>query len=186
MQIYATPLLAVFKSTYCKRSTYPGGKEVKETMKKTRVAVYRRVSRDQKSYASLIGADERKINSESSMLYAGSYIDQDGCRSAFKRLMAAAGEGDIDRIETESISAFANNIGELLTTVCKLRCLRHPVVFHFAEEDVTTGTDDWEHCVCFLIPVVQRLAYEWDFYELVCWIEDHRKEYVHFIMTGEG
>jgi hypothetical protein len=36
MQIYATPLLAVFKSTYCKRSTYPGGKEVKETMKKTR------------------------------------------------------------------------------------------------------------------------------------------------------
>ena len=40
---------------------------------KTRVAVYRRVSRDQKSYASLIGADERKINSESSMLYVGSY-----------------------------------------------------------------------------------------------------------------
>ena len=38
----------------------------------------------------------------------------------------------------------------------------------------------------FDIPVVQRLAYERDFYELVCWIEDHRKEYVHFIMTGEG
>ena len=94
---------------------------------KTRVAVYRRVPRNQKSYAGLIGADERRINSESSMLYAGSYIDQDGCRGAFKRLMAAAGEGDIDRIETESISAFANNIGELLTTVCKLRCLRHPV-----------------------------------------------------------
>lgn len=128
MQIYATPSLAVFNYTYCKRSTYPGGKEVKETMKKTRVAVYRRVPRDQKSYAGLIGADERRINSESSMLYAGSYIDQDGCRGAFKRLMAAAGEGDIDRIETESISAFANNIGELLTTVCKLRCLRHPVV----------------------------------------------------------
>ena len=117
-----------------------------------RVAVYRRVPRDQKSYAGLIGADERRINSESSMLYAGTYIDQDGCRGAFKRLMAAAGEGDIDRIETESISAFANNIGELLTTVCKLRCLRHPVVIHFEEEDVTTGTDDWEHCVCFLIP----------------------------------
>ena len=77
MQIYATPLLAVFKSTYCKRSTYPGGKEVKETMKKTRVAVYRRVPRDQKSYACLIGADERRINSESSMLYAGSYITPD-------------------------------------------------------------------------------------------------------------
>ena len=129
-------------------------------MKKTRVAVYRRVPRDQKSYAGLIGADERRINSESSMLYAGSYIDQDGCRGAFKRLMAAAGEGDIDRIETESISAFANNIGELLTTVCKLRCLRHPVVIHFEEEDVTTGTDDWEHCVCFLISQYLKKMYE--------------------------
>lgn len=38
----------------------------------------------------------------------------------------------------------------------------------------------------FDIPMVQRLAYERDFYELVCWIEDYRKEYVHFIMTGEG
>ena len=107
---------------------------------KTRVAVYRRVSRDQRSYASLIGADARRINSESGMLYAGSYIDLDGCRSAFKRLMAVADEGNIDRIETESISAFANNIGELLITVCKLRCLRHPVAIHFEEEDVTTGT----------------------------------------------
>ena len=62
-------------------------------MKKTRVAVYRRVPRDQKSYAGLIGAAERRINSESSMLYAGSYIDQDGCRGAFKRLMEAASMG---------------------------------------------------------------------------------------------
>ena len=38
----------------------------------------------------------------------------------------------------------------------------------------------------FDLPVVQRLAYERDFYELVCWIEDHKKEYTHFILTGEG
>ena len=37
----------------------------------------------------------------------------------------------------------------------------------------------------FDLPVVQRLAYERDFYELVCWIEDHKKEYVRFILTGE-
>ena len=36
------------------------------------------------------------------------------------------------------------------------------------------------------LPVVQRLAYERDFYELVCWLEDHKKEYVRFILTGEG
>ncbi len=38
----------------------------------------------------------------------------------------------------------------------------------------------------FDIPMVQRLAYERGFYELVCWLEEHRKEYVHFILTGEG
>ena len=37
----------------------------------------------------------------------------------------------------------------------------------------------------FDLPVVQRLAYERDFYELVCWLEDHQKEYVRFIRTGE-
>ena len=38
----------------------------------------------------------------------------------------------------------------------------------------------------FDLPVVQRLAYERDFYELVCWLEDHKKEYVRFILTGEA
>ena len=34
------------------------------------------------------------------------------------------------------------------------------------------------------LPMVQQLAYEKGFYELVCFIEDHRKDYVNFIMTG--
>ena len=38
----------------------------------------------------------------------------------------------------------------------------------------------------FDVPVVQHLAYERDFYELVLYLEDHRKEYVHFILTGEA
>ncbi len=33
---------------------------------------------------------------------------------------------------------------------------------------------------------VQRLAYERDFYELAIFIEEHKKEYVQFIMTGEA
>ena len=37
----------------------------------------------------------------------------------------------------------------------------------------------------FDISMVQHLAYEREFYELVCWLEEHRKEYVHFILTGE-
>lgn len=33
--------------------------------------------------------------------------------------------------------------------------------------------------------MVQRLAYERDFFELVMYVEDHKKEYVHFIMYGK-
>lgn len=38
----------------------------------------------------------------------------------------------------------------------------------------------------FDVNMVQRLAYERDFYELVLFLEDHRKEYVNFILTGEA
>lgn len=38
----------------------------------------------------------------------------------------------------------------------------------------------------FDLPVVQRLAYERDFFELVTFLEDHHSEYVHFILTGEA
>lgn len=38
----------------------------------------------------------------------------------------------------------------------------------------------------FDVNVVQRLAYERDFYELVVYLEENRKEYVHFILTGEA
>ena len=38
----------------------------------------------------------------------------------------------------------------------------------------------------FDVPMVQRIADEMWFYELVCWLEDHRREYAHFIMTGEA
>lgn len=33
---------------------------------------------------------------------------------------------------------------------------------------------------------VQRLAYERNFYELVVFIEENRKEYTHFILYGEA
>jgi hypothetical protein len=37
----------------------------------------------------------------------------------------------------------------------------------------------------FDVNMVQRLAFERDFHELVCWLEDHKIEYVRFIMYGE-
>ena len=38
----------------------------------------------------------------------------------------------------------------------------------------------------FDIPMVQRLAYDYGYYELVCCLEEHQKEYIHFILTGEA
>ena len=35
------------------------------------------------------------------------------------------------------------------------------------------------------VNTVQRIAYERGFYDLVNYIEDNRKGYVHFIFTGE-
>ena len=38
----------------------------------------------------------------------------------------------------------------------------------------------------FDVPMVQRLANDRGYYELVCYLEEHRREYAHFIMTGEA
>lgn len=32
---------------------------------------------------------------------------------------------------------------------------------------------------------VQRIAYDMEFYELVTYLEEHCREYAHFILTGE-
>lgn len=38
----------------------------------------------------------------------------------------------------------------------------------------------------FNLPVVQRIAFEMNFYELVMFIEEHRDEYVRFILHGDS
>ena len=38
----------------------------------------------------------------------------------------------------------------------------------------------------FDINTVQRIAFDAEYYELVNYLEEHRKEYVHFILTGEA
>lgn len=38
----------------------------------------------------------------------------------------------------------------------------------------------------FDVNTVQRIAYECGYYELVTYLESHRKEYIHFIFTGKA
>lgn len=37
----------------------------------------------------------------------------------------------------------------------------------------------------FDVAYVQKLAFEYGYYELVMYLEEHRKEYANFIMFGE-
>ena len=37
----------------------------------------------------------------------------------------------------------------------------------------------------FDLPMVQRIANDMDFFELVIFLEENRSEYVHFILRGE-
>lgn len=41
------------------------------------------------------------------------------------------------------------------------------------------------HSNMFDVPMVQNIANAMRFYELVVFLEEHRGEYVHFILTGE-
>ena len=36
----------------------------------------------------------------------------------------------------------------------------------------------------FNVPAIQRIAYEMDFFELVIFLEEHRDEYIRFILYG--
>ena len=38
----------------------------------------------------------------------------------------------------------------------------------------------------FDVRMVQRIANDMGFYELVVYLEEHRREYAHFILTGEA
>lgn len=38
----------------------------------------------------------------------------------------------------------------------------------------------------FDVPMVQRLANEYDFYELVIFLEENREDYTHFVLYGEA
>ena len=38
----------------------------------------------------------------------------------------------------------------------------------------------------FDVNAVQRIANDMGFYELVVFLEEHRREYAHFILTGEA
>lgn len=102
-----------------------------ESLKKRRVAGYARVSTDNPeqltSYESQVKYYTTYINSRSDWEFVGMYTDEGISatntkhRSGFNRMVADALAGKIDLIITKSVSRFARNTVDSLTTVRKLK-----------------------------------------------------------------
>ena len=113
---------------------------------KRRVAAYARVSTDdeeqQTSYENQVSHYTQYIKEHDGWLFAGMYTDEgiSGTetkhRDGFNAMIRAAMAGEIDLIITKSISRFARNTVDTLTTVRKLKAIG--VEVYFEKEQIYT------------------------------------------------
>ncbi len=132
--------------------------------KKRRVAAYARVSTDSEeqltSYEAQVDYYTRKIQSNEKWLFAGVYADEGISatstkkRDGFKKMIADAMAGKIDLIVTKSVSRFARNTVDTLTTVRQLK--EKGVEVFFEKENIYTLDSKGE----LLITIMGSLAQE--------------------------
>ena len=133
-------------------------------MKKRRVAGYARVSTDMDdqftSYEAQIDYYTNYIKSREDWEFVSVYTDEGktGCntkkREGFKRMVADALDGKIDLIVTKSVSRFARNTVDSLTTVRQLK--EKGVEIYFEKENIWTLDSKGE----LLITIMSSLAQE--------------------------
>ena len=134
------------------------------TAKKRRVAAYARVSTDdeeqQTSYENQISYYTEYIRNHDGWEYAGIFTDEgiSGTntrhRDGFNAMIQAALAGKIDLIITKSVSRFARNTVDTLTTVRKLK--EHGIEVYFEKENIFTLDSKGE----LLITIMGSLAQE--------------------------
>lgn len=135
-----------------------------ESLKKRRVAGYARVSTDNPeqltSYESQVKYYTNYIESRSDWEFAGMYTDEGISatntkhRSGFNRMVTDALAGKIDLIITKSVSRFARNTVDSLTTVRKLK--EKGIEIYFEKENIWTLDSKGE----LLITIMSSLAQE--------------------------
>lgn len=135
-----------------------------ESLKKRRVAGYARVSTDNPeqltSYESQVKYYTNYIESRSDWKFAGMYTDEGISatntkhRSGFNRMVTDALAGKIDLIITKSVSRFARNTVDSLTTVRKLK--EKGIEIYFEKENIWTLDSKGE----LLITIMSSLAQE--------------------------
>lgn len=132
--------------------------------KKRRVAAYARVSTDheeqQGSYEAQVDYYTNYINGRKDWEFVSVYADEGitGCntkkRDGFNRMVADALSGRIDLIITKSVSRFARNTVDSLTTIRKLK--EHKVECYFEKENIWTFDGKGE----LLLTIMSSLAQE--------------------------
>lgn len=132
--------------------------------RKLRVAAYARVSTDHEeqatSYEAQIDYYTRYIQSRPDMEFCGMYADEGisavttARREGFKQMIADALDGKFDRILTKSVSRFARNTVDSLTTIRKLKDKGIGVTFE--KENIDTLDSKGE----LLITLMSSLAQE--------------------------
>ena len=134
------------------------------SVQKKRVAAYARVSTDTEeqlsSYEAQVNHYTNYIKNNDSWIFAGVYTDEGISatntkrREGFKRMINDALSGEIDLIITKSVSRFARNTVDTLTTVRKLK--EKGVEVYFEKESIYTLDSKGE----LLITIMSSLAQE--------------------------
>lgn len=121
-------------------------KKILAFAKRKRVAAYSRVSTDNEeqlsSYAAQVDYYTRYIKSKTEWDFVDIYTDEGITatntkkRDGFKRMVKDALDGKIDLIVTKSVSRFARNTVDTLTTVRKLK--EKGIEVYFEKENIYT------------------------------------------------
>jgi DNA invertase Pin-like site-specific DNA recombinase len=140
------------------------GQAINQVMPKRRVAGYARVSTDRDdqftSYEAQVDYYTTMIKSKAEWEFAGIYTDEGisgtstARREGFKQMVADALAGKIDLIVTKSVSRFARNTVDSLTTIRKLKDKKVEVFFE--KESIWTFDSKGE----LLITIMSSLAQE--------------------------
>ena len=133
-------------------------------IRKRRVAAYARVSTDHEdqvsSYEAQVDYYTRYIKSRNDWEFVGVFADSGKSgvsyngRDGFKSMIDAALNGQIDLIITKSVSRFARNTVDSLTTIRKLK--EHHVECMFEKENISTFDEKCE----ILLTILSSLAQE--------------------------
>ena len=133
---------------------------------KRRVAAYARVSTDQEeqltSYEAQVDYYTNYIQGRDDWEFAGIYTDEGITgtntkkREGFKSMVADALAGKIDLIITKSVSRFARNTVDSLTTIRSLK--EHNVECYFEKENIWTFDGKGELLLTIMSSLVQEEA----------------------------